>query len=95
MDSNRLLAEEEAKLKRELMREESQARIKALSTIPASLLGSSGGGSKEDSTDKGEIPEEVRTHSLRFTDLPQKEIVRIFNGKFKPVNLYKLRHMKG
>ena len=33
MDSDWLLAEEEAKLKRELMREESQARIKALSTI--------------------------------------------------------------
>lgn len=95
MDSDWLLAEEEAKLKRELMREESQARIKALSTTQASLLGSSEGGSKEDSTDKGEIPEEICTHSLRFANLPQEEIVRIFNGKFKPVNLYKLRHMKG
>lgn len=92
MENGRLLAEEEAKLKRGLLREDSQARIKEMGTTPASL---SGGGNKENDADEDKIPQEVRVHSVRFAGLPQEGNVRTFNGKFKPVNLYKLRHLKG
>jgi hypothetical protein len=34
----------------------------------------------------------VRFHHARFTDLSTNEIVKIFNEKFKLINLYKLRH---
>ena len=33
--------------------------------------------------------------TLRFAGLPKEEIVRIFQNKFKPINLYRLRHMRG
>lgn len=82
------VAASEAKLRSDLLREESQARINAMGTPKPS-----GGGDKEDNTiDEGEIPQEVRVHSARFAGLPQDELVRIFNGKFKPVSLYKQEH---
>lgn len=36
----------------------------------------------------GEVPPEVKNIILRFAGLPQEEIVRIFQNKFKPINLY-------
>lgn len=33
--------------------------------------------------------------TLRFAGLPQGEIIRIFHNKFKPIILYRLRHMRG
>lgn len=41
--------------------------------------------------DEGEIPPEAKEVSLLFPVAPQKEIASIFEGKFDPVNLYKLR----
>lgn len=41
----------------------------------------------------GEVPLEVKNITLRFAGLPQEEIVRIFQTKFKPINLYRFRHM--
>lgn len=43
----------------------------------------------------GEITPEVSDFSLQFAGLPQEEIVRIFHNKFKPINLYRLRHTRG
>lgn len=43
----------------------------------------------------GETPQEVKNLSVRFAGLPQDEIVKIFRNKFKPINLARLRHMKG
>lgn len=43
----------------------------------------------------GEVPPEVTNISLSFAGLPQEEIVRIFHNKFKAINLYRLRHMRG
>jgi hypothetical protein len=41
--------------------------------------------------DEGEIPPEAKEVSLLFPVASQKEIASIFEGKFDPVNLYKLR----
>ena len=43
----------------------------------------------------GELPPKVLSIFLRFADLPQEEIVRIFQNIFKLINLYRLRHMRG
>lgn len=40
-------------------------------------------------------PREVQALSIRFAGLPQEEIVKIFHNKFKPINFYRLRHMRG
>lgn len=41
--------------------------------------------------DEGEIPLEAQAVSLQFPIAPQKELAAIFEGKFDPTNLYKLR----
>jgi hypothetical protein len=41
-----------------------------------------------------EISLKVKSHHVQFVDLSFEEIVRIFNKKFKFINLYKLRHMR-
>ena len=43
---------------------------------------------------QGEIPPNVSDLSLQFLVLPQKEIVKIFSNKLKPINFYQLRYMK-
>lgn len=43
----------------------------------------------------GELPPEVMNITFRFAGLPQEEIIRIFHNKFKPINLYRLRHLRG
>ena len=40
-------------------------------------------------------PPELKAFSSQFADLPQGEIAKIFSSKFRPMNLYKLRDMKG
>lgn len=42
-----------------------------------------------------EISPEVLTITAKFSGLPQEEIAKSYAGKFKPVNLYKLLHLKG
>lgn len=49
----------------------------------------------KDDPNSGEIPAEIKTLFVHFAGLPQEEVVKNFNGKFKPVNLFKLRHVKG
>lgn len=43
----------------------------------------------------GEIPNEVKLLASQFAGLPQGEIAKIFANKFRPMNLHKLRHMRG
>ncbi len=43
----------------------------------------------------GEVPPKVMSITLCFAGLPQEEIIRIFYNKFKPINLYRLRYMRG
>jgi hypothetical protein len=52
---------------------------------------SSGTRRADQDDDEGEIPSEAKAVSLLFPIAPQKEIAAIFEGKFDPVNLYKLR----
>ncbi len=72
-------AEVEDRLRRELMENESEARVTAsVTTAPARRPMAD----KEDDI-TGEIPTEVMSITLRFAGLPQEEIVRIFQIKFK------------
>lgn len=80
---------ENAKLRQEI--KESEARTAAISNPSHSA--SATGDKSEQIT--GEIPPEVLTVAAKFGGLSQDEIAKIFNGKFKPVNLYKLRHLQG
>ncbi len=50
---------------------------------------------RKDDEIQDEIPLEVLDISLQFVGLPKEEIVNIFQNKFKPINLYRLRHMRG
>lgn len=43
----------------------------------------------------GQIPPEVMNITLRFAGLPREDIVRIVRHKFKPINLYWLRYIRG
>lgn len=98
-------AEVEARLRQELMVKESEARV--ASSVAAATAATSAAppaapagaqarrtiGDEDDIT--GEVPPEVMSIILQFAGLPQEEIVRIFQNKFKPINLYRLRHMRG
>ncbi len=92
----RVAAEEEAKLRRELMVKESEARIAAAVTAAAAPVAAPQRKLLTEEDDiTGEIPPKVMSIILRFVGLPQEEIIRIFHNKFKPINLYRLRHMRG
>ncbi len=43
----------------------------------------------------GEVPTEVISITLWFSGLSQEEIERIFENRFKLINLYRLRHIRG
>lgn len=42
----------------------------------------------------GKVPVKVKNITLCFISFPQEEIIRIFQNKFKPINLYRLCHMQ-
>ena len=90
-------AEVEVRLRRELMIKESEARV-AVSVAAASASTTAAALTRrpiEDEEDDitGEVPTEVMSITLRFAGLLKEEIVRIFQNKFKPINLYRLRQM--
>ena len=73
------------------MVKESEARVAAAGgapPLPRKIV-------MEDDNIIGEVPQEVMNITLRFAGLPQEEIVRIFHNKFKSINLYRLRQMRG
>ena len=94
-------AEVEARLKRELMVKESEARIAVAVAAASAAAASTTAGAQawmstaEEDDITGEVPLEVTSITLRFAGLLQEEIVRILQNKFKPINLYRLRHMRG
>jgi hypothetical protein len=84
------------KLKKQLLRKKSKTRINALTsnnilTASSSKILSLNSTNENDSD---EIFSEMISHHTRFIDLSSKEIVRIFNEKFKLINFYKLRYMR-
>jgi hypothetical protein len=83
-------------LKKQLLKKKSKTRIDVMtSTVTVTTSSSKDlmySNTEKDESD--EIPPEVKSHRVRFVSLSSDEIVRIFNDKFKPINLYKLRHMR-
>lgn len=81
------------------MVKESDARVAAATALAAAATTAAQPQRRSAMTEKdditGEVPPEVMNITLRFAGLSQEEIVRIFHNKFKPINLYRLRHMRG
>ena len=73
-------------------KEESQAKITALTSGATT---SDSNARKDAEEPIGEIPREALLVSNQFPGLPQGEIAKIFLNKFRPENLYKLRHLQG
>ncbi|MCJ1470208.1 hypothetical protein MMC07_008853, partial [Pseudocyphellaria aurata] len=71
---------------------ESRARIAA---IQAGAVTAAASHTRTDEEEPiGEIPQAALLVSGRYPRLPKTEIARIFANKFRPENLYKLRHLK-
>lgn len=71
--------------------EESWAMIVAMQT----RSGAAGTRAPADEDPIGEIPQAALLVSKRYPRLPKDQIALIFSNKFRPENLYKLRHMQG
>ena len=84
----------EARTARE--QEKSQARIAAMRTELAIARAAAAPtqGNEEDSL-TGELSPAVLLVANKYPGLPKEEIARIFANKFRPQNLYKLRHLQG
>lgn len=89
----RTAVEEETRLWQELMIKEFDARMAAAATAAAAQAPRRT--IVEDDDVIGGVLPEVTNITLRFSGLPQEEIIRIFHNKFKATNLYRLRHMRG
>lgn len=90
------LAIEKAELENEKLQQEikeSEAQTVAIQNPPSTQ--STLGIDKSHDTTGETTPPEVLTVAAKFGGLPQEEFAKIFSGKFKPVNLYKLRYLKG
>lgn len=82
-------------LEQEIMRNESAARIAALATPSSVNPVESRRHLDEEDDELGEIPLEARSIIHRFPSLPKEDIIRIFRNRFRPVNLFRLHHMRG
>ncbi len=91
LEAEMAAAEVEARLRRELMVKKSEARVAA--SVAAAPARRPMADEEDYITD--EVPPKVMSITLRFAGLPQEEIVRIFQNKFKPINLYRLHHIRG
>ncbi len=100
-------AEVEARLSKKLMIKEFESRVAAavaaasasaaaaLAAAASTTAGANAPMLKAEENDiTGEVPPEVTSITLRFAGLLQKEIVRIFQNQFKPINFYRLRHIR-
>ena len=102
-DLERVQAERDAiqarsQLELECLRRESEARVTASAASAAYAAQAQrprAQAGRDDEDLQGEVPPEVADLSPQFVGPPQEEIVKIFQNKFKPINLYRLRHMRG
>jgi hypothetical protein len=92
-EDEKTVAKEKADLEKQILLDEFKARIQAI--IAAPLIKSSASLIHDNDDDEGETPPEIKAHRTRFAGLPGDEIIKIFIGKFKSINIYKLRHMRG
>ncbi|MCJ1347109.1 hypothetical protein MMC31_005330 [Peltigera leucophlebia] len=90
-------SEEKVLLEMEYLRTEGDARLAALNTRREPGTQGMQDRARNDVDDGlGETtPSEVSARRDMFSGLPEEEIVKIFKNKFKPMNLYKLRHLHG
>ncbi len=97
LEADMTAVEVETRLRRDQMVKESEARV-AASVSAASTATTAAAPARRPMTDReeditGKVPTEVMSITLRFAGLLQEEIVRIFQNKFKPINLYRSRYM--
>lgn len=85
------LAAIEARTLRE--NEESRAKIAAIQS--AAVTAAAPRNRVDEEEPVGEISPAALLVASRYPGLPKAEIARIFANKFRPENLYKLRHLKG
>ncbi len=99
LEAKMAVVEVKVRLRQELMIKESEARVVA-SVVAASAATTAAAPAHRPMADKEdditvEVPIEVMSITFRFAGLPKEEIVRIFQNKFKPINLYRLPHTLG
>lgn len=75
--------------------EKAQLELENLRSGNSRVISNVGGGGGDGNDDEGETPPEVRPIMARFPGLPQEQVVKIFNNKFKPMNLYQLYRGRG
>ena len=98
LEAEMATAEVEARFRRELMVKESEARVAASvaaasATTTALALNLRPMAYEEDNI-TGEVSTEVMSIIFRFAGPPKEEIVKIFQIKFKPINLYRFCHIR-
>lgn len=87
-----------SQLELECLRKESEARVAVATTLAGNAANAQRSTTQAGRNDKdlqGEVPPKVSDLSFQFVELPQEEIVKIFRNKFKRINLYQLRHIRG
>ncbi len=99
LEAEMTAAEVKARLRQELMVKKSETRV-AASVAAASAATTTAAPARRPMADEednitDEVPIEVMSITFRFAGLPKEEIVRILKNKFKPINLYCLRDMRG
>ena len=75
--------------------EKSQARIAAMRTEPATMVATAATQGNEEDFLTDEISPAAFLVANKYPGLPKEEIACIFTNKFRPQNLYKLRHLQG
>jgi hypothetical protein len=97
IDKATALMKKKIELKMKLMRRESKARIAVIAAVVIAAISADAfkNRSMNEKDDLiNEILAEVQALNVRYAELSQKEIVKIFLNKFKLINLYRLRHMR-
>ncbi len=99
LEAEMAAAEVKARIRQELIVKESEtwvaASVTAASAATTVATPAQRPMADEEDDTTGEVPIEVMSITLWFAGLPHKEMVRIFQNKFKPINLYHLRHIRG
>lgn len=95
-EQERTAAAVKARVEVECLQRESDARIAAANAAPLRRSAPAAPRVQPDRKDDiiDEIPLEVKNTTLKFAGLPQEEIANIYHNKFRPINLYRLRHVQ-
>jgi hypothetical protein len=92
-EDEKIVVKDKTNLKKQILLNESKARIQVITAetlIKSSIMYLI----NDNDDDEDEISSEIKAHRIRFAELLENEIVKIFIDKFKSINIYKLRHMR-